>query len=149
MGKVVNDVFTIASVKDAYEGFKDSMEVRVILHGIFGPSYQICKATIQQTYSVDNEMVEKAIGRESLEEQIFESFKKSINTEAQSYFKDHEGLSLAQYAEKLLGRHESCICKIKALGDSIVGKTVENLLTCDIHTGELQAAIEALCIRVA
>lgn len=149
MGKIANDVFTIDSVREAFEGFKDSMEVRVILHGIFGPSYQICKASIQQTYSVDKEKVEKAIGRESLEEQIFDSFKKSINTEAQSYFKDSEGLSIAQYAEKLLGRHESCICKIKALGDSIVGKTIENLLTCDIHTGELQKAIEALCIRAA
>lgn len=149
MGKMANDVFTIGSVKDAYEGLKDSMEVRVILHGIFGPSYQISKACIQQTYSVDKEMVEKAIGRETLEEQIFASFERSINIEAQDWFRDTEGLSLAQYAEKLLGRHEKCICKIKELGDSIVSKTMENLLTCDIHTGELQKAIEALCIRVA
>lgn len=149
MGKIANDVFTIDSVREAFEGFKDSMEVRVILHGIFGPSYQICKASIQQTYSVDKKMVEKAIGREALEEQIFDSFKKSINSEAQEWFNKAEGLSFAQYAEKLLGRHEICICKIKALGDSIVSKTIENLLTCDIHTGELQKAIEALCIRAA
>ena len=147
MEKETRDVFVFTSVQDAYEGFKDSMEVRVILHGIFGPSYQISKASIQGTYSVDGEMVEKAIGREALENQIFDSFKKSINTEAQTWFKKSDGLSLAQYGEKLLGQHEKCICKIKALGDSIVSKTIEHLLTCDIHTGELQKAIEALYIK--
>lgn len=149
MVKAIMNVFDFSSVQEAYEGFKDSMEVRVILHGIFGPYYQISKATIQQTYSVDKDLVERAIGREHLESQIFDSFKKLINEEAQGWFLESKGYTFEQYGERLMGEHQACICKIKDLGDTIVSKTIEDLLTCNIHTGELQQAIEALCIRAA
>ena len=149
MENVCRDVFEFASVQEAFEGFKDSMDVRMIIHGIFGKGYQVSKATIQQTYSVDGEMVEKAIGREKLERQIYESFKKSINEEAKDWVKDPMGNTFEEYGERLMSEHEKCVCKIKFLGEAIVSKTMENLLTCDIHTGELQRAIEALCIRTA